>query len=91
MDTRHDLRATTKARLETTMRAQVLPRFGSTPLIKISNAAVRAWVAEMLAEGLSPATTRKAVFALRQCLDAALADGRLMVNPADQVPLPSSG
>ena len=64
-------------------------KFGSTPLIKISNAAVRAWVAEMLAEGLSPATTRKAVFALRQCLDAALADGRLMVNPADRVPLPS--
>lgn len=87
--TRHDLRATTQARLETTMRVQVLPKFGTTPLIKISNAAVRLWVAEMLAEGLSAATARKAVFALRQCLDAAVADNRLLVNPAERVPLPS--
>jgi integrase len=89
VETRHDLRQTTKARLETTMRVQVLPKFGTTPLVKISNAAVRLWVAEMLAEGLSAATARKAVFALRQCLDAAVADNRLAVNPADRVPLPS--
>lgn len=89
VDTRHDLRATTKARLETTMRVQVLPKFGGTPLIKITNAAVRAWVAEMLGAGLSAATARKAVFALRQCLEAAVADGRLMINPAYRVPLPS--
>ena len=87
--TRHDLRATTRSRLETTLRMQVLPKFGKTPLNKISNAAVRAWVAEMLAADLSAATTRKAVFALRQCLDAAVADGRLMVNPTTKVPLPS--
>ena len=60
------------------MTAQVLPRFGSTPLVKIRNGAVRAWVAEMLDEGLSPATVRKAVFALRQCLAAAMADNRLV-------------
>lgn len=87
--TRHDLRATTWARLETTLSSQVLPKFGGMPLDKISNAAVRGWVAEMLAAGLSPATTRKAVFALRQCLDAAVADHRLVINPATSVPLPS--
>lgn len=87
--TRHDLRATTRARLETTMKVQVLPRFGPTPLMKITNAAVRVWVAEMLDAGLSPATTRKAVFALRQCLEAAVADNRLGTNPAASVPLPS--
>lgn len=87
--TRHDLRITTKARLVTTMQSQVLPKFGGMPLIKISNAAVRTWVAEMLAAGLSAATTRKAVFALRQCLDAAVADNRLVSNPASRVPLPS--
>ena len=59
------------------MASQVLPRFGSTPLVKISNGAVRSWVAEMLDAGLSPATVRKAVFALRQCLAAAMADNRL--------------
>lgn len=43
----------------------------------------------MLATGLSPATVRKAVFALRQCLSAAAADGRMMTNPATDVPLPA--
>ena len=65
-----------------TAGSQVLPKFGGTPLIKISNAAVRTWVAEMLAADLSAATARKAVFALRQCLEAAVADNRLTVNPA---------
>jgi site-specific recombinase XerC len=32
---------------------------------------------------------RKAVLALRQCLDAAVADHRLVANPATNVPLPS--
>src|SRR3954467_8212122 len=44
LPTRHDLRATTQARLETTLARQVLPRFGSTPLIKITNSDVRLWV-----------------------------------------------
>lgn len=87
--TRHDIRATTLARLEISLSSQVLPKFGSTPLARITNAAVRGWVAEMLADGLSPATVRKAVFALRQCLSAAAADGRLVMNPAVDVPLPS--
>lgn len=32
---------------------------------------------------------RKAVFALRQCLAAEMADNRLVLNPAEKVPLPS--
>lgn len=40
LKTRHDLRITTKARLEVTLKVQVVPRFGSTPLARISNAAV---------------------------------------------------
>ncbi len=62
--TRHDLRATTHARLATSLARQVLPRFGDTSLLKITNGAVRVWVAEMVASGLSPATVRKAVFVL---------------------------
>ncbi|WP_375426507.1 tyrosine-type recombinase/integrase [uncultured Friedmanniella sp.] len=89
VETRHDLRATTWARLRVSMDRQVLPRFGSTALAAISNADVRSWVAEMIAAGLSAATVRKAVFALRQCLSAAVADRRLMLNPASAVPLPS--
>jgi integrase len=89
VETRHDLRATTWARLRTTMARQVLPRFGTTPLVKITNGAVRVWVTETLNSGLSAATARKAVFALRGCLGAAVADRRLMSNAAADVPLPS--
>jgi len=71
------------------MRMQVIPKFGDLPLNMITNAAVRAWIAEMLGDGLSSATTRKALFALRQCLDAAVDDGRLTRNPANGVPLPT--
>ena len=89
LPTRHDLRPTTCARLETTMRKQVLPRFGNAPIRAITNGGIRQWVSDLLASGLSAATTRKAVFALRQCLDAAIADNRLQSNPATAVPLPT--
>jgi integrase len=89
LPTRHDLRATTRARLETTMERQVLPRFGSTPLRRITNGEVRGWARDLLGQGLSAATVRKAMFALRQCLAAAVADGRLTINQADAVPLPT--
>jgi hypothetical protein len=86
LPTRFDLRPTTWARLETTMKKQVLPYFGSVPLNKITNAIVREWVSTLLSSGLSAATTRKAVFALRQCLAAAIADERIQINPASAVP-----
>lgn len=91
---RADLRATSFARLEQVVNTHVLPKFGKRRLSTLTNAEVRAWVAE-LQEGtddrkaLSAATTRKATFALRAALDAAVADRRLSVNPAANVPLPS--
>jgi integrase len=71
------------------MQKQVLPHFGSVPLNRITNAMVREWVSTLLSSGLSAATTRKAVFALRQCLAAAIADERIKINPASAVPLPT--
>ena len=88
--TRHDLRATTLARLETTMSGQVLPRFGTTPLVKITNAEVRRWVAELLA---AEACRRPPCGRLcSRCVSVSrlrwLTAGSLM-NPALDVPLPS--
>jgi len=88
LPTRHDLRATTFNRLKLTMSKQVLPRFEAMPLNRITNSEVRAWLTGMLADGYSAATARKAVFALRQCLVAAIEDERIAVNPASSVPLP---
>jgi len=103
LPSRHDLRPTTWARLQTTMTHQVLPEFGDSALRKISNSDVRRWVSKLLSGGLSAATTRKAVFALCQALGcgdrgrAALAQcsrrdpiaGRAPKAPA--VPIPAGG
>ena len=89
LPTRHDLRATTRVRLEVTMNRQVLPRFGEASLNDLVNSDVRRWVVDLMQAGLSAATTRKAVFALRQALEAAIADQRLVHNAAAAVPLPS--
>lgn len=89
LPTRHDLRATTRVRLEVTMNRQVLPRFGDASLNDITNSDVRRWVVDLMESGLSAATTRKAVFALRQALESAIADQRLVHNAAAAVPLPS--
>lgn len=84
-----DLKPTSLARLDVTVRHHVLPHFGDVPLAGISNADVRAWVAELRASGMSTSSVRKAAFALRRILAAAVADRRLMANPADDVPLPA--
>lgn len=87
--TRGDLRTTTRARLESIMRLHVLPEFGSRRLRSLTNAEVHRWVAAMTDDGMSAASVRKSLFALRQMLDAAVADRRLSVNPAASVPLPA--
>ena len=66
------------------------PQFGHLEISKINNAAVRAWVTQMIDAGLSPATARA-----RQCshcevsLNAAIDDNRIRHNPALSVPLPA--
>lgn len=89
LTTRTDLRASSIARVDAITRTHVLPAFGKRQLGTISNAEVRAWVGSLIGSGLSASTTRKCVFALRQMLDAAIADRRLTVNPALSVPLPT--
>lgn len=91
---RADLRPTSFQRMEQVVKTHVLPRFGARRLSTLTNAEVRAWVADLQKPsdhraGLSAATIRKAAFALRAALDAAVADRRLSVNPAANVPLPS--
>lgn len=65
-----DLRASTRARLDSVVRIHVLPEWGDAALSGVSNAEVRAWAARLHASGLSPSSVRKAVFALRRILDA---------------------
>lgn len=58
LPTRHNLRATTRAPLVTTMTHRVLPRFGGTALCKITNSDVRRWVADLPHRPSCPAPCR---------------------------------
>ncbi|MBA3373916.1 MAG: site-specific integrase [Euzebyaceae bacterium] len=82
------MRPTSLARIDSAVRTQILPEWGATALSGITNADVRAWAARLHASGYSASTVRKAVFTLRRILAAAVADRRLAVNAAENVPLP---
>ena len=83
------LKASSLARLDATLHEHVLPRWGDVPLASVTNAAVRGWLADLLADGMSASSARKAVHVLRRILASAVADRRIPYNPADDVPLPS--
>jgi integrase len=83
-----NLKATTKARNESALEVHVLPRWRSVPLAKVEYTDIQAWVAEMIATGLSGASVRKNYGVLSAILTLAVRDKRLAGNPATGVDLP---
>ena len=55
-----NLRESTQARDEASLRVHAAPRFGRMPLAAIRQIEVRAWVADLAAQDLKPATVVKA-------------------------------
>jgi integrase len=82
------LRPSTRARDASYLDSHILPRFGSRQLAKLEHADVRAWIADLSASGLAPATVAKAHQILAKVLRSGVDDRRLAANPADRVPLP---
>jgi integrase len=85
----HSLKPKTAAGYESLLRSRVLPTFGAFQLRQVSAAAIRAWLAAMLDEGLSPARARQARQVLGAMLGQAVADGILVSNPVDRVKAPT--
>jgi integrase len=83
-----NLRASTMERDESLLRRLGLPRFGDAPLAAISQCDVRAWVAELSAGPLAPATVQKAYQLLGKVMGAAVDAGTLAQSPCRRVPLP---
>ena len=83
-----NLRASTRARDDSLLRRFALPRFGAASLAAISQRDVRAWVAELSARGLAPATVQKAYQLLGKVMGAAVDAGMLAQSPCRRVPLP---
>jgi integrase len=82
------LRPSTRARDESYLATHIVSRFGDHPLAGIEHAEVRAWVGDLSASGLAPATVAKAHQILAKVLQAAVDDRRIPANPAHRVPLP---
>ncbi len=90
LDAKHDLAARTRFDYRELLDTRVLPTFGAVEIRRITPRMVRAWVAELAAEGLSSARIVKAVHLLRSSLEQAVADELLVRNPAARVKAPRS-
>lgn len=88
LETKVDLKPSTKARYAGLLRVNVLPHWRDVRLADVTHEGVAAWVAELSASGLAAATVRQAHRVLSLTFSLAVRDGRLARNPADHVPLP---
>lgn len=84
-----DPKPKTLAGYESLLRSRVLPTFGNHQLRQVTPAGVRAWIAEMSKEGLSPARTRQARQVLHQMFEQAVIDGLVARNPTNRVKAPT--
>jgi integrase len=85
-----DLRPSTRARNEASLRNHALPRFGELPLAAITQLEVRGWVADLTAKSLAPATVVKAYQVFSKVMGAAVDAGLIAQSPCRRVPLPRS-
>ena len=81
------LKPTTRALYESVIHVHVRPRWGTTPLAKVTHGDVQAWVAD-LASRLSPGHTRKVFGVLSGILALSVRDRRIPSSPADGIELP---
>ena len=83
-----NLKPKTKADYEMTLRVYVVPRFGDTPISKITRADVQAWVQDLTAQGLSVSSVRRAIGGLNRIFGEAIISGALENNPCQRISLP---
>lgn len=102
---RHDLKPRTRAEYANLLSGKTRARltgdgastadlsisatFDQRPVNTITRADIADWVGNLNSAGKAPSTIRHHYFVVRQILSQCVADGRLTVNPADHVKLPS--
>lgn len=87
LESKHKLKPSTRATYRV-ITDTVIAKRADVPLGDISRQMVREWVADLSVD-LAPATVHKAIGVLRQVLAMAVAENRLMINPAEGVELPA--
>ena len=88
MATKLNLKPKTKADYDIRLRAYVLPRWGDTPISKITRGDIQAWVQELVANEAKPSTVRHAVGTLSRILNEAVIAGALAANPCQRISMP---
>jgi integrase len=83
-----NLKASTRARVANIVEVHIAPRWGRVPVAGVEYGAVQAWIADLVAAGLSPASVRKVFGVLSGVLELAVRDKRIASNPAKHVDLP---
>lgn len=83
-----NLRPSTRERDRGYIERYIMPSLGSYELAGITQLRVRAWVADLAARGLAPATVQKAYQILGKTLTAAVDAGLIVESPCRRVPLP---
>lgn len=79
------LAPTTRASNLSAYRQHVGPRWGQTPVGKVTTSGVRSWAAELASSDLGAASVSRALFVLRQILALAVDDGHAARNVAEGV------
>lgn len=82
---RVDLQPTTRAQQEALLRTHILPAFGRRALASITEMQVRAFVSELVAKDLAPATVTKVLGTLSQAMRAAVRNRLITHNPCEGV------
>lgn len=82
------LRPSTLTRDDGYLKRYVLPAFGDLRLADVDHASVQAWVAELSARGLAPATVVLAAGLMKRIMQAAVAAGRVPASPCVGIRVP---
>lgn len=88
LDSKHNLAPASRERLRQILDRHVLPAVGGRAVGSVRHSDVEALVARMTADGLAPATVRKAVHTVGAVFTRARRDGLCTVNPVEGVELP---
>jgi integrase len=83
-----DISAKTAASRRSAWNSRVEPQWGDTLVVDVRTAAIRAWVAAMVADGAGTPIIENAFGVLRQVLGAAVEDRRIPRRPCAGVRLP---
>jgi integrase len=81
-------RPNTLARYDSLWRQHLGPRWAAVQLGRLTRADAQEWVQELTQSGQSPASVRKAVFAMATCVETAVKDDIIPRNPFRGVDLP---